>query len=433
MWTTRSPGVSRSRMSRGTTRRIAFGRRTRTEPNSSRSVTNASPSGPPTNPPFRLRSTRATAPGGGGASTRLTAATGRPASPRTSDSRAAWSEARTIRWRSSAQASTASTIRPARSPGTLGSRQPNRSPELSPPPAIASDGSDSQVSSSVRAPSSRAFQSRGGRYVCGPVLRQVAGRDEVGLALVGLAPQERAGLGQVAGLVEDEERAGFDVVEPGRRADDRGPDLGGVAGVERSRRGSGRVRDRCCRAGRPRTARARLHALEAGEVGREPLRQPGRPTAEARPELAGAARGNEELAGRQERGAFGGPDGPLVGRVEPPDRVDLVAEEVDPDRKRLAGREDVDDPAAPGELARDRRPRASAGSRGRAARGGARRARSAPRPRGPAARPGDRSGSSVRWRSAWTLATRIRARPVRHAASAATRAAVSSATSSLRS
>ena len=150
-------------MSRGTTRRIAFGRRTRTDPNSSRSVTKASPSGPPTKPPLRLRSTSATAPGGGTASTRLIAATGRPASPSSSDSRAAWSEARTIRRPSAAQPSTASTSRPERSPGTLGSRQPNRSPELRPPPAIASPGSDSQVSSSVRAPSSRAFQSRGGR------------------------------------------------------------------------------------------------------------------------------------------------------------------------------------------------------------------------------------------------------------------------------
>ena len=65
MWTTRSPGVRRSRMSRGTTRRIAFGRRTRTVPKSSRSVTKARPSGPPSKPPFRLRSTIAIAPGGG--------------------------------------------------------------------------------------------------------------------------------------------------------------------------------------------------------------------------------------------------------------------------------------------------------------------------------------------------------------------------------
>ena len=46
---------------------------------------------------------------------------------------------------------------------------------------------------------------------------------------------------------------------------------------------------------------------------------------------------------------------------------------------------------------------------------------------------GRSSGSIVCWRSAWTLATRTRARPLRHAARAATRAAVSSAMSSLRS
>jgi hypothetical protein len=48
-------------------------------------------------------------------------------------------------------------------------------------------------------------------------------------------------------------------------------------------------------------------------------------------------------------------------------------------------------------------------------------------------RVGRSSGPIVAWRSAWTLATRTRAEPDRHAASAATRAAVSSGTSSLRS
>ena len=46
---------------------------------------------------------------------------------------------------------------------------------------------------------------------------------------------------------------------------------------------------------------------------------------------------------------------------------------------------------------------------------------------------GRSAGSIVCWRSDWTPATRIRARPFCHAASAATRAAVSSAISSLRS
>ena len=59
-----SPGSRRSSRSRGTTRRRARGRRTRTEPNSSRSVTRMTPSGPPAKPPLRLRSTSARPPGG---------------------------------------------------------------------------------------------------------------------------------------------------------------------------------------------------------------------------------------------------------------------------------------------------------------------------------------------------------------------------------
>ena len=152
-------------MSRGTTRLSAFGRRMRTVPNSSRSVTKARPSGPPTNPPLRLRSIRAIAPGGGASPTRSTTATGWPASPSTSASRGAWSEARTIRASSARQASTASTSRPARPGGRTGSRHPNGSPDESAPRAIAtsSGGTDSQVSSRVREATRRPFQSRGGR------------------------------------------------------------------------------------------------------------------------------------------------------------------------------------------------------------------------------------------------------------------------------
>ncbi len=46
---------------------------------------------------------------------------------------------------------------------------------------------------------------------------------------------------------------------------------------------------------------------------------------------------------------------------------------------------------------------------------------------------GRSSGERVAWSSAWTLATSTLAEPSRHAASAATRAAVSSGTSSERS
>src|SRR5665811_1195902 len=84
-------------MSRGTTRRRAFGRRTRTAPKSSRSVISTRPSGPPANPAFRLRPTSVTAPCGGAAAGWNVTPAGIPASPSNSDSRGAWSEAITIR------------------------------------------------------------------------------------------------------------------------------------------------------------------------------------------------------------------------------------------------------------------------------------------------------------------------------------------------
>src|SRR5439155_520129 len=46
-----------------------------------------------------------------------------------------------------------------------------------------------------------------------PVLRELAGLDQLGPPLVRLAPQEVGGLGDVAGLVEDEEGAGVERVE----------------------------------------------------------------------------------------------------------------------------------------------------------------------------------------------------------------------------
>ena len=51
-----------------------------------------------------------------------------------------------------------------------------------------------------------------------PVLRQVAGLDHLRVPLLGLAPQEVGGVGEVAGLVEDEQGRWVEVVEPGRRA-----------------------------------------------------------------------------------------------------------------------------------------------------------------------------------------------------------------------
>ena len=142
------------------------GRRTRTVPNSSRSVTKASPSGPPAKPPLRLRSTSAIAPGGGASPTpaRRPRPGGRPRRGARRGAAPGRRRGRSGR-RPPASASTASASRPARPGGRTGSRQPNRSPDDSAPRAIAtsSGGSDSQVSSSVREPTSRLFQSRGGR------------------------------------------------------------------------------------------------------------------------------------------------------------------------------------------------------------------------------------------------------------------------------
>ena len=183
-----------------------------------------------------------------------------------------------------------------------------------------------------------------------PILGQVARGDEVGPPLVGLPPQEGTCLGDVAGLVEDQQGARLEMIEPGRRADDAGPDLCRVTRIEgtgesRSRGGGGRTAatrpaPRCPRPGGRNGPGPRRAAPAAAA-----------PLARGALELVGATPRDEELAGRQERGVRRRTDGPLVGRVEATERVDLVAKEVDPDRQRLAGREDVDDAAAPGELA----------------------------------------------------------------------------------
>ena len=129
------------------------------------------------------------------------------------------------------------------------------------------------------------------------------------------------------------------------------------------------------------------------------------------------------------------PDAALVGRVERAQRLDLVAEPLDADRQRLAGREHVDDAAAAGELAAatDLRHRLVAEVDERVQHAVLRQALA--RRGGRPAASGSASGASVRWNSAWTLATRTRAgrRSVAQAASAATRAALSSRTSSERS
>ena len=201
---------------------------------------------------------RTTAPGGGASPTRLTTAVGRPASESSSARRGAWSDARTIRAPSSRQASTASTSRPARPGGRTGSRQPNGSPEDSPPRAseASSGGTDSQVSSSVRDGDQPALPLARPEIARRPVCRQLARLDELGSPLVGLAPQELRRFGEIARLVEHEQRAGVDVVEAGGRRQVGGPDLGCVpdghgAGLVRCDRGSRGAGCRSARGRRP--------------------------------------------------------------------------------------------------------------------------------------------------------------------------------------
>ena len=92
-------------------------------------------------------------------------------------------------------------------------------------------------------------------------------------------------------------------------------------------------------------------ATEPLEIRREPLRQLRGLAAQRLAERGRSPERLEELRRGQEDGLLERPDRPLVGRVEGAERVDLVAEELDPDGQRRRRREDVDETAAPRELA----------------------------------------------------------------------------------
>ncbi len=175
----------------------------------------------------------------------------------------------------------------------------------------------------------------------GPVLGQVPRFDELAAALVGLAPQERGGLGDVARLVEDEQGPRWNVVQASGRRQLSGPHLGGVPDRHRTRLAGGR-------GGGP--ERIVGGTREAGEVGGQPLTELRGPAPEAGRDPGHAVGGEEELRCRQEYRSVDLAGGPLVGRVERPQRIDLVAEELDADRQLERWREDVDDATAPREL-----------------------------------------------------------------------------------
>ena len=177
--------------------------------------------------------------------------------------------------------------------------------------------------------------------------------DQLVAALLGLAPQEVGRVGDLGRLVEDEERPGGHVVQTGRGAQDGGPDLGRVAGLERAGGRGDVVGVARMRAQLPGAGADAL--LEAGQVRGQTLRQPGREASgqpgEPLPDLGDAVGGYQELTGGEQRHFLDGADAALVGRIEGSHRVDLVAEQLDPDRQRGRGREDVHESTSAGELA----------------------------------------------------------------------------------
>ena len=175
-----------------------------------------------------------------------------------------------------------------------------------------------------------------------PVLGQLASLHQLGPPLIGLPPQERRSFGDVARLIEHEDRARVDVVETRRRGEVGGPDLGGVADREGPRRLGGTTVG---------SQRVVARPLEPGKVPGEPLRQSGSASSEAFADR-GHARGREQEFRRgQEDGPLDLAGRALVGGIERPQRVDLIAEELDADRQLHRWREHVDDATATRELA----------------------------------------------------------------------------------
>ena len=269
-------------MSRGTTRRSAFGRRTRTVPNSSRSVTKARPSGPPTKPPLRLRSIEgdrarrrrlphplddrdrvAGLAEDVGQARRLVGGEDDPGAVGSPGRRRPRQVDRHDRAAGPARASR--TGRP-----TTARRGPSRRPRAGP---------DSQVSSRVRERDEAALPVARRQVRRRPVLRQLAGLDQLGAPLVGLAPQERRRPRRCRRARRA--RAGC----PDRCGRGRSPGRGGRPRPRRRHRrpspGSPSPRRR-----RPRSG----SVVEAGEVRGEALRESRGGPAEAVADRGGATR-----------------------------------------------------------------------------------------------------------------------------------------------
>ena len=288
--------------------------------------------------------------------------------------------------------------------GSCGSRQPKRSPDDSARRRRSRRAaSDSQVSSSVRAASSRRFQSRGRRSVAGQSFGRSPAASRSARRSSAWRHRNSAGLAEVAGLVEHEERPGVEVVEGRSTGRGRRPDLGRVADVRRGCGDSSLAPPRWLRRRGPSSSRSRSLPAAPGSFAAR---------AEARPQLAAppaAARNSD--AGRSTH-AIDRAGRPLVGRVERAaasrSRRRTNSIRTGSVRRR---REHVDDAAAARELAPPGDLERPARSRARAARGAARLADAGADLRARAAASGRSSGAIVCWISAWTLATRIRALP----------------------
>ncbi len=184
-----------------------------------------------------------------------------------------------------------------------------------------------------------------------PLVRKVAGRDQFVAPLGSLAPQEIGRVRDVARFVENHERVGRQMVQAGRGAQDRGPDLGRIAGLEGARRGADVVD--VARVGAQLAGSGSHALLEAGQVGGESLRQFGAAgqAGDAVADLRDSFPGDQELTCGEQGHFFHRAQAALVRRIEDAHRVDLVAEQLDPDGHLRGRREDVDETAAPGELA----------------------------------------------------------------------------------
>ena len=251
--------------------------------------------------------TRPMPPGGGSSRSSATGAVGRPASSSSSPTRLAWSVVTTTRRPAAASSSSqapARSARPGQRRGGARSRHPRRLPRRAAPRRArsAAPACRSRRTAPARRPGSRPTP-RGRR----------AGRPPAGRGRRAIATSS-------SGSVRTTCAVAGDVVRRRAGGEERGPRLGRLAEVALRRA-----------APRPRCSCSELRA--------------GAYSARRRPAL-----GRQELGCRQEVDLGQAPARRLRHRIEAADRLDLVAEQLDPHRLRGSRRPRVDQAAAVREL-----------------------------------------------------------------------------------